>query len=39
LGGSGSAAHGFAMMVTSNVQHQKSERDEVANANGGKYGN
>ena len=33
------AAHGFAMMATSNVQHQKSERDEVANANGGKYSN
>ena len=27
------------MMVSSNVQHQKSERDEVANANGGKYSN
>ena len=26
-------------MATSNVQHQKSERDEVANANGGKYSN
>jgi hypothetical protein len=32
-------AHGFAVMVSSNVQHQKSERDEVANANGGKYSN
>jgi len=33
------AAHGFAMMGSSNVQHQQSERDEVANANGGKYSN
>ncbi len=33
------AAHGFAMTGSSNVQHQKSERDEVANANGGKYSN
>jgi len=33
------AAHGFAMMGSSNVQHQHSERDEVANANGGKYSN
>ena len=27
------------MMGSSNVQHQKSERDEVAHANGGKYSN